>query len=164
MIKKILKTRLLILALYFLSIDSSFAQTSSVTLSGMVKDQSDKSALPFVNVVLKAEKDSTFVSGVITDDEGRFTLSDIKPGHYILEISYVGYETKRQSLFVGNLSEFLDVSVIELTEDVTTLSEVVVAGKFDDVSNKMDKKHTGLRTMLAKAAAPFCNPCKACPV
>lgn len=118
----------------------SFAQTTSVTLSGIVKDKNDKSALPFVNVVLKTEKDSTFVTGTVTNDEGRFTLSGVKPNNYFLEISYIGYVTKKQSLFIGNLSEFLDVAVIELTEDITTLSEVVVSAKQDDVSNKMDKK------------------------
>ncbi len=118
----------------------AFAQTSSVTLSGIVKDKTDKFALPFVNVVLKTEKDSVFVTGTVADEEGRFTLSGVKPDNYFLEISYVGYITKKQQLFVGSLSEFLDAGVIELAEDVTTLGEIVVTGKADDVSNKMDKK------------------------
>lgn len=140
MTKTLLRATLTIKVLLLFSISVSFAQTSSVTLSGIVKDKNDKSALPFVNIVLKTEKDSAFVTGTVTDDEGRFTLTGIKPNNYILEVSYIGYTTKKQSLFVGTLSEFLNVSVIELEEETKTLNEVVVTGKADDVSGKMDKK------------------------
>jgi hypothetical protein len=37
---------------------------------------------------LKTEKDSSFVSGTVTNEEGRFTLSKIKSGNYYLEVSY----------------------------------------------------------------------------
>lgn len=140
MIKTLLRAMLSIKALLLLSISVSFAQTSSVTLSGIVKDKKDKSALPFVNIVLKTEKDSAFVTGVVTDDEGRFTLTGIKPNNYFLEISYIGYVTKKQTLFVGTLSEFLNVATIELEEETKTLNEVVITAKTDDVSGKMDKK------------------------
>ena len=45
----------------------SNAQTS-VTVSGVVKDKNAKNILPFVNVVLKSEKDSTFFSGTLTNE------------------------------------------------------------------------------------------------
>jgi hypothetical protein len=93
----------------------SYAQTN-VTVSGTIKDKNTKSVLPFVNVVLKAEKDSSFVSGTVTNEEGRFSLSKVKSGNYFLEVSYIGYTRKRQSLFVGNLTEFLDIKSIELEE------------------------------------------------
>lgn len=140
MTKTLLRATFLIKVLLFLSISVSFAQTSSVTLSGIVKDKNDKSALPYVNVVLKTEKDSVLVTGTVTDDEGRFTLTGIKPNNYFLEISYIGYTTKKQTLFVGTLSEFLNVATIELEEETKTLNEVVITAKTDDVSGKMDKK------------------------
>jgi len=140
MTKTLLRATLLIKVLLFLSISLSFAQTSSVTLSGIVKDKNDKSALSYVNVVLKTEKDSVLVTGTVTDEEGRFTLAGIKPNNYFLEISYIGYVTKRQRLFVGTLSEFLNVATIELEEDTKMLNEVVITGKADYVSSKLDKK------------------------
>ncbi|MDX2002265.1 MAG: TonB-dependent receptor [Chitinophagales bacterium] len=119
---------------------SAFAQTQSVTLSGIVKDHTTKMPLPFATVVLKTEKDSAFVTGTVTNDEGLFTLQGIKPDNYLLEISYTGYSTKKQPLFVGTLSEFLTVATIELEEDNKTLNEVVITGKVDDVNSKLDKK------------------------
>lgn len=118
----------------------SFAQTTSVTLSGIVKDKVDKTALPFVHVVLKTEQDSNFVTGTVTDDEGIFTLTDVKPGNYFLEASYFGYKTGVQLIFIGNLSEFLNIPAIELEENTTELGEIIVTAKQDDVNGKLDKK------------------------
>jgi len=118
----------------------SFGQNKGVTISGLIKDKADKSALSYVNVVLKTEKDSAFVIGTVSNEEGRFTLSNIKPNNYYFEISFIGYVTKRQSIYVGSLSEFLDMATIDLEEDIKTLGEVVISAKQDEVGGKMDKK------------------------
>jgi len=119
---------------------SSFAQGTRVTISGILKDKRSTEALPFVNLVLKSEQDSVFIAGTVSGEDGRFTLTNVAPGNYVLEISYVGYSTSRQSLLVGKLSQFLDLGVIELTESATSLSEVVVVGKQDAVAETLDKK------------------------
>lgn len=119
---------------------NAFSQNKGVTISGLIKDKANKSALSYVNVVLKAEKDSAFVTGTVSNEEGRFTLTNIKPNNYYFEISFMGYVTKRQSIYVGSLAEFLDVSSIELEQDIKTIAEVVVSAKQDAVGSKMDKK------------------------
>ncbi|WP_337043919.1 TonB-dependent receptor domain-containing protein [Emticicia sp. 17c] len=126
--------------LLFLIPLSSLAQTSGVSVSGQIKDQQKKEVLAYVNVVLKNEKDSSFVIGTVTNEEGRFTLSNIKTGRYMLEFSFVGYLTKKQPLFVGNMSAFLDIATIELTEKTELLNEVTVTARQDAIGNKMDKK------------------------
>ena len=100
---------------------------------------------------MKTEKDSTFVSGTVTNEEGRFTLSKIKSGNYYLEVSYVGYTTKKQSLFVGTLTEFLDIKTIEIEEKATTLNEVVVTAKQNEISEKMDKKTFSLTDNISQS-------------
>lgn len=121
-------------------ISYSFGQNKGVTISGLIKGKADLSALSYVNVVLKTEKDSAFVTGTVTNEEGRFTLSNIKPNNYYFEISFIGYATKKQSIYVGSLSDFLDIGTIELEELITPLDEVVVSAKQDDVGSKMEKK------------------------
>jgi hypothetical protein len=106
------------------------AQTNTgVTVSGAIKDVK-KIAIPYVNVAFKAAKDSAFVTGTVTNAEGRFSLAGVKSGNYIVEISMVGFKTKRQPFTVGTLSSFLDLGVVELEEDAKVLNEVnVVAGQ-----------------------------------
>lgn len=117
-----------------------FSQTSSVTVSGSLLDKKSREALPFVNIVLKTEADSTFIAGTVSGDDGRFTLSNVNPGNYILEISFIGYTRLTQPILIGKLSPFLDVGTIELEESATTLDEVVVTGKQDAVAETLDKK------------------------
>lgn len=123
---------------------------SAVTVSGTVKAQGTKAGLAFVNVVLKTEKDSAFVTGTVTNEEGRFLLTKIKAGNYYLELSYAGFASKRQTLFVGNLSEFLDVKTIEMEQNTTALQEVVINVRENEVSTKMDKKTFSLKDNLTQ--------------
>lgn len=92
---------------FFISFSTyhSFGQNKGITLSGLIKDQADLSVLSYVNIVLKTEKDSAFVTGTVSNEEGRFTLSNIKPSNYFLEISFIGYVTK-SNLFM--LEAFLN--------------------------------------------------------
>ncbi|WP_333624589.1 outer membrane beta-barrel family protein [Sphingobacterium siyangense] len=116
------------------------AQVSSVTLSGIIKNKTDKLAIQYVNVVVKSDKDGAFIAGTMTNDEGRFTISKIKPGNYQLNISFTGFEDKNHSQFVGSLSEFLDIPTIELEERSIALEGVTVTAQAGHVSNKLDKK------------------------
>lgn len=131
---------ILIFSLSVFTVSTSYAQTSAITVSGLIKSKADKTALPFVNIVLKTEKDSAFVTGTVSNEEGRFMLTNIKSGNYILELSYTGFALKSQPVLIGSLSDFLDLGTIELEQDVKQLQEVVVNAKQDDISNKMDKK------------------------
>ncbi len=130
----------LLVTMLLLLVANLRAQNKSVTVSGITKDKTTKLALPFVNVSLKTSNDNKLIIGTITNEEGRFSLANIKSGNYILEFSFIGYKTKTQSVYVGSLSEFLDQGTIEMEEDATTLQEVVVVSKTNTVSEKMDKK------------------------
>ena len=141
---------LLTLIILLLQFSILNAQTN-ITISGIVKDKYSKANLPFVNVILKTEKDSNFVCGTITNEEGRFLLSKIKSGNYYIEVSYIGYKTIMQSLFVGNLTDYLDIKNIELEEKLTILQEVVVTGKTADISEKMDKKTFSLNDNISQS-------------
>jgi len=127
----------LIIQLFLFTISNA---QKTVTISGIIKDKNSKVVLPFAHVVLKSEKDSTFVSGTVTNEEGRFSISKVNTGDYFFEVSYAGYKTTKQSLFVGNLTEYLDIKTIEIEEKSTSLEEVVVKGKTAELSEKMDKK------------------------
>lgn len=139
------------LLFWILSTVHSFAQVSTVTISGIVKNKTDKAAFPYVNVIVKDSKDSAFVAGTITNDDGRFSLTDIKPGNYLLEASFVGFEPHEQPLFIGNLSAFLDIPAIELVEESTALDGVTVTAKKDELSDKLDKKTYSIGDNISQA-------------
>lgn len=130
------------------------AQYNSVSISGMVKDKNAGQPLAYVNVVLKKVKDSVFVAGTVTNDEGRFALANIKPDNYLLQVSGNGYKNKYQHLYVGSLSEFLAIGTLELEEDAALLDEVVIkAATPTDVGARMDKKTYSIGSNISQAGA-----------
>jgi hypothetical protein len=129
----------ILLGLLFFSF-GLWAQKSSVNVSGTIKDKASGNTLPFVNIVLKKMADSLFMAGTISNDDGLFTLSNVKPGDYLLEVSYLGYKKISSPLFIGSNSEFIDLGAFVLEEDVQQLDEVVVIAQQDAVASAMDKK------------------------
>jgi len=133
------KTILLLSFLLIIVLQLS-AQKKSVTISGIVKDSNSKTVIPYANVVLKSSKDSKIFFGTVSGEDGRFTIAAVNSGNYILEVSVVGFKTKSQTLFVGSLSDYLDLGNIEIQEDINTLSEVVVSSKTQQNPVTLDKK------------------------
>jgi 5-hydroxyisourate hydrolase-like protein (transthyretin family) len=129
-----------IVSFLLLSVAPLLAQNKTVTLSGIAKDKTTKLPIAFVNIALKTTTNNALITGTITNEEGRFSISNIKSGNYALEFSFIGYKTKSVPVYVGSLSEFLDQGIIELEEESQTLDEVVVISKQNLVNEKMDKK------------------------
>ncbi|MCB0746129.1 MAG: TonB-dependent receptor [Ignavibacteriae bacterium] len=129
----------------------TWSQTQNITLSGKILDANLNDPLPYVNIVLKSSNaNNEFVAGVITNDDGVFSLENIAPGNYDLEVSYVGYKTYSKPIYIGSNSKFLDVGIISLEEDVSQLDEIVITTKKDEVSGKMDKKTYAINTNISQ--------------
>ena len=61
-------------------------------ISGQVKDESG-AVLPGVNVEAASPVLIEKVRSVVTDDQGRYTLVDLRPGTYKMTFSLVGFST-----------------------------------------------------------------------
>ncbi len=156
-----IKTTIFFLCLFV--IQTPLLAQNSVSISGIIKNKADKAALPFVNIVLKTAKDSAFVTGTVSNEEGRFTLTNVKSGNYILQFTYTGFTLEVQPILVGTLSTFLDIGTVELQQDAKQLQEVVVSSKQDDVSNKMDKKTYSVAANISQAGGSVLQTLKNLP-
>lgn len=124
-----MKTRVLFVALAIVSAGASYARNK---VNGTVIDRTDNSKLIGVNVTLS--NDSGQVAGTTTDIKGKFTLNAEK-GDYILELSYIGYETIRMALTVNGDTHIGDIL---MQEGATELSEVVVESQA--IIQKVDRQ------------------------
>jgi outer membrane receptor protein involved in Fe transport len=138
------RIRLLLFLITVLCSSVAYAQVAGITISGLIKNKTNKMALSYVNVLARTEKDTAFVAGTITNEEGRFSLTGIKPGNYQLEFSLSGFRKQRQALFVGSLSEFLEIPPIELEQkddkEMKIEEVVLTASKKNELSSQLDKK------------------------
>jgi len=90
-------------------------------ISGIVKSNSDNTGIPNATILIKGTK-----KGAITDFDGKFTylIKDDNINNVILEISYLGYQTKE--IAVGTKSYF----DITLEEGATSLDEIVITSSY----------------------------------
>ncbi|MBB2149265.1 TonB-dependent receptor domain-containing protein [Pedobacter gandavensis] len=155
--------RFLITFLLMLVSSLGYAQTIKITLSGRIKDGHTKLPLSFVNVGLKSIKDSSFVAGTVTDENGIFQISALNSGSYLLVSSFMGHQTKSQEVLIGQLTPFLDLGVILLQAETNNLAEVVISGKQEAVGSKMDKKTFNMADQLSQAGGSVLQAMKNLP-
>ena len=112
---------------------------SAITLSGRAIDSNDKSGLAGATVkLLKANKDSTLVKGVSTDEEGYFKLTDVGQGKYIVSINYIGYKNCNKNITVTKNSGNIKLEDMALEESSIMLKEAVVTGVKTEIVVKED--------------------------
>jgi outer membrane receptor for ferrienterochelin and colicins len=108
--------RRLRILIYFLFIPS-LAFSQGVNLSGYVAG-SDSTAVAGATISLKG---TTF--GTVTDKNGFYRFTKIRPGTYTLRVSFLGYETQEKTVDVNGNDTRFDFRVKESNID---LDEVVV--------------------------------------
>lgn len=134
-----MKTWVLGILLMAISAISAFAQSGSgrATVTGTVLDGSDKSPVMQATVQILSLKDSTMVKGNVSDLDGNFALS-VRPGKYLLKISYIGYTTFFRQIEMTRNKPRLNVGNIELQADAIMLGEAVVVAQAPEVTAAED--------------------------
>jgi hypothetical protein len=80
----------------------------------------------FAAVQLLNAKDTTIVGGAQTNLDGKFQIENVKSGNYVLAISFLGYEEKRQKVSIK--SDNIALPDIKMAPSSQLLNEVTVEG------------------------------------
>ncbi|HRP94194.1 MAG TPA: TonB-dependent receptor [Ignavibacteriaceae bacterium] len=110
------------------------------TVTGKVLDFESKHIIEYANIVLLSTKDSSLINGTITDVNGIFNLSKIKPDKYLLEVRFIGYETEKFDIDINPNNLVIDLGEITIKPSALELGDVVVQGERSPVSYQIDKK------------------------
>lgn len=113
------------IVLFLLLFSIKILAQKPVDMAGIVTDSTGTGLLA-ATVVLLEKKDSTLSAFGITEADGRFLMKKITPGDYLLQVSYVGFETFWQPLNIAAGNEKKDVGEIRLAPASATLDEVEV--------------------------------------
>lgn len=116
-----------------LSTTMLLAQSGKVAVSGTVLDKEDNSPVMQATVQLLSLPDSTMAAGNVTNNNGRFSLS-VKPGKYVLKVSFVGYLTYMKEYRLTSAKPTLNVGKIALASDAIMLSEATVVAEAPQVT------------------------------
>lgn len=124
---------ILLITFFIGSILQGFTQT--YTVKGIIKEEGKQEVLPFVNIILMTTSDSSQVSGAVTDIDGRFELTGIRLGDYLLRVQFMGYKDYLQNLVI---TSNMDLGNIMILEEATDLNEVVIEARRSTGTQKGD--------------------------
>ena len=115
------------------------ASKGSAKITGYVVDSSVSKAVEYGSIALSTKKDNKIVDGAICDDKGKFSLTRIAVGEYVLSISFMGYQTKKMDVNIVNKNDEIDLGVIKMSQSTQTLAEVTVEGQRSLIEDKVDR-------------------------
>lgn len=121
-----MKKYILTLAVALLCFTAATAQ-KYMDMAGTVTDTSG-TGLAFASVVLLQAKDSVIAGFCVSEADGRFAMKKVETGEYLLQVSFVGFETHHQPLSVTGGGS-LDLGRIALQPSSAMLEGVEVAAE-----------------------------------
>lgn len=114
------------------------AVAQQVTIRGVVRDALDNEPLPRVSVRLLQQKDSAYVSGTTGNNEGLFRFNPVPGGNYIVQFSFLGYQTQYVNISTKSVRSQYNMGEILMNTGDVVLAEATVVGKAPEVVVKED--------------------------
>ncbi len=126
--------RILIIILFFiLKTITSYSQN---TIKGTITDN-NKTTMPFANIVLYQNKKP--ITGVVSNDDGKYQFKKIANGTYLLEVSVLGFKTITSKVFELSSTNNHPIFNFTLKEEAETLGEIVIKSKRPTIKQTAEK-------------------------
>lgn len=114
---------------------------TSGIVSGEVKDANTDQPVAYATVTVKNSGDLSIVTGGLTEENGSFAISEIPLGDYIVEVSFIGYDSKQFGpITIAKESLRHNLEMVTLGVNAAELDAVVVEGISSAVRYEIDKK------------------------
>ena len=126
----------LALAFFLFCFTANYGQ-NTVLLKGKIVDKNTSIPLESATIYLKSVKDSTVVDYTISDKNGNFEIKTKKNDIAVyFKVSYISYADYSEKL--DNLNKDKDFGFVKLTENASTLNEVIVQSEAPPITIKND--------------------------
>ena len=117
---------------FFLALFGIFSTSAQRSVQGKIIDSIRVEAIESATIRLLNAKDSTFLTGALSDANGQFMLSKIKDGKYILQIRFLGFEPHTQPIEIAGKNLILkDITLNEITNDLHAVEVVGVLAQLE---------------------------------
>ncbi|MDD2634452.1 MAG: outer membrane beta-barrel family protein [Bacteroidales bacterium] len=156
---------LFILSLAILFFNLSFAQkahnanqnnkkTPEGVVTGYVLEKKNGSPIEFANIVIYSKKDSSIVSGGITNKNGYFRIDKIKYGKFFVEINFIGYGKHIiPEILIKPDNKELNLGKINLAINAEMLNEINIEANVNHVDYRLDRKVVNVNQDIISAGA-----------
>ncbi len=143
--------RIILLFIFSLSISISYGQFGNWggggskskikgKITGQLLDSLTNEPIGFATVVLSKAGKTKEVNGLLTEDDGKFKMTDVSTGKYDLIISFLGYDEKKiTDVELTGKSPDADLGIIQLVSKDYVLGEVEITEKRSLYESKVDR-------------------------
>ncbi len=138
-----MKSILLISGLVLLSL-FAFAQPENKNQGGcygLVTESGAGQAVEYANITAYSAKDSSLITGTISDADGRFLLQGLPLESMWIEVEFVGFEKFISEVFTPDIKmPYKEFGNIVINPSVNVLGEVNIEAEVKHVEYQIDKK------------------------
>ncbi len=121
-------------------------------ISGKIVDAETGDKMKYTNVIVRSARDSSIVTGAISDDKGEFSITQVPYGMYFIEFKFVGYQKNvMKDVKVTPKSKILKLGTIKIKESVAEGQEIDVVADKLYVDYKIDKRVVNVSQDLSSA-------------
>jgi outer membrane receptor protein involved in Fe transport len=131
-----------ILSVLLLSSYFSNAQTTAKgigKISGVVMDSTLNVPVEFANVAILDFQTRKPIDGAVCDENGKFVISKVPKGNFILSISFIGFDTKKIPITIADKKSDINLGPVQISSSARQLDAIVVQGQKDLVEEKVDR-------------------------
>ena len=123
---------------YFFILLCLLSQLFFGQISGFVMDSQNKAPIEYATIVIK--KGTEVLDGTISKKDGSFEISINPKSNYIIDISFLGYETQSIDSFEIEKGNMIALGEILLQPTQTQLEEVVLNSNISSIQSKIDRQ------------------------
>jgi len=115
------------------------------TVTGVVKDAENETALEFTQVAIMNKADSTLITGSTTDIEGKFRIETSLYGDFLLRVSFIGFQELWMPVEIEDGNN--ELGEIYLSAGAQQLSEVQVTAAAALFRSEADRRVFNVENM-----------------
>ncbi|MEO0227766.1 MAG: TonB-dependent receptor [candidate division WOR-3 bacterium] len=128
-----------IIVLLFIDILIARGEFGPGRITGTVIDSQTEQPIELVNVIVYDNMHKQ-ITGTATDQKGNFFISGINIGEYIVEFSFVGFETEVKKVNITVQQPYVNLNYIKLIQKPILVEGLEVTAEKLPVEFKIDKK------------------------
>ena len=108
-------------------------------ITGIVIDMELNQPIPYATVMIN-DMEGNLVTGITSNEDGSFTINNIKTGDYIFKIQFIGYKTFSKQVHIDKNKSTISLGTVKLEPDVNMLDETVVIAERTTIEQRVDRK------------------------
>lgn len=129
------------------------AQNAPGKVTGSVNEESQK-PIESATISLLSAKDSSIIKSSVSDKTGKFEISNISEGKFLISVSFIDHKKFFSNNFeISALNKSISLGNIILLNQLKQLKEVSVIGKKPFIEQKADRMVVNVEASLSSAGS-----------